>query len=104
MSGPHVPTPKPGGSVYVGGYYFIVLVYTLNLKIDTNMPKGEKGKQEVANTPGEGGAKAQGEKDRKLAPAEYVAEEDEAQPLPELPPWGEDDKRQSGRPASEESR
>ena len=44
------------------------------------------------------------EKNRKLAPAEYVPNEDEDQPLPNLPPLGEDDKRQSGRPASEESR
>ena len=44
------------------------------------------------------------EKNRKLAPAEYVPNEDEDQPLPNLAPLGEDDKRQSGRPASEESR
>ena len=44
------------------------------------------------------------EKNRKLAPADYVPNEDEDQPMPKLPPLGEDDKRQSGRPASEESR
>jgi len=44
------------------------------------------------------------EKNRKLAPAEYVPKEDEGPPLPNLPPLGEDDKRQSGRPATEESR
>ena len=44
------------------------------------------------------------EKNRKLAPAEYVPKDDEDQPLPDLTPLGEDDKRQSGRPATEESR
>ncbi len=44
------------------------------------------------------------EKNRKLAPAEYVPKDDEDQPLPDLTPLGEDDKRQSGRPASEEGR
>ena len=44
------------------------------------------------------------EKNRKLAPAEYVPKEDEELLPPSLPPLGEDDKRQSGRPASEESR
>ena len=44
------------------------------------------------------------EKNRKLAPAEYVPKDDEDQPLPALTPLGEDDKRQSGRPASEEGR
>ena len=44
------------------------------------------------------------EKNRKLAPAEYVPKDDEDQPLPDLAPLGEDDKRQSGRPASEEGR
>jgi len=44
------------------------------------------------------------EKNRKLAPAEYVPKEDEDLTLPSPPALGEDDKRQSGRPASEESR
>jgi HEAT repeat protein len=44
------------------------------------------------------------EKNRKLAPAEYVPKEDEDMDLPHPPTLGEDDKRQSGRPASEESR
>ena len=44
------------------------------------------------------------EKNRKLAPAEYVPKEDEDMALPHPPTLGEDDKRQSGRPASEESR
>jgi len=44
------------------------------------------------------------EKNRKLAPAEYVPKDDEDMALPDLPPLGENDKRQSGRPASEEGR
>jgi hypothetical protein len=44
------------------------------------------------------------EKNRKLAPAEYVPKDDEDMALPGLPPLGENDKRQSGRPASEEGR
>ena len=44
------------------------------------------------------------EKNRKLAPAEYVPKDDEDMPLPDLSPLGENDKRQSGRPASEEGR
>ena len=44
------------------------------------------------------------EKNRKLAPAEYVPKDDEDMPLPDLSPLGDNDKRQSGRPASEESR
>lgn len=43
------------------------------------------------------------EKNRKLAPAEYVPKEGEDAPPPLPPTLGEDDKRQSGRPASEES-
>ncbi len=44
------------------------------------------------------------EKNRKLAPADYVPKDDEDLPMPNIPPLGEDDKRQSGRPASEEGR
>ena len=44
------------------------------------------------------------QKNRKLAPAEYVPKHDEDMPLPDLSPLGENDKRQSGRPASEEGR
>ena len=44
------------------------------------------------------------EKNRKLAPADYVPKDDEDMALPGLPPLGENDKRQSGRPASEEGR
>ena len=44
------------------------------------------------------------EKNRKLAPADYVPKDDEDMPLPDLSPLGENDKRQSGRPASEEGR
>ena len=44
------------------------------------------------------------QKNRKLAPAEYVPKDDEDMALPGLPPLGENDKRQSGRPASEEGR
>ena len=47
---------------------------------------------------------SEAEKNRKLAPAEYVPKEDEDMPPTNLLPMGEDDKRQSGRPASEESR
>jgi len=44
------------------------------------------------------------EKNRKLAPAEYVPKDDDDLVLPPPKTLGEDDKRQSGRPASEESR
>jgi hypothetical protein len=44
------------------------------------------------------------EKNRKLAPTDYVPKEDEELALPPAPTLRENDKRQSGRPASEESR
>lgn len=65
-------------------------------------PSLRKKLQSLALDPDFGGTEE--EKNRKLAPAEYVPNEDEERPPPDLPPMGEDDKRRSGRPASEESR
>ena len=65
-------------------------------------PSLRKKLQSLALDPDFGGTEE--EKNRKLAPAEYVPNEDEERPPPDLPPMGEDDTRRSGRPASEESR
>ena len=65
-------------------------------------PSLRKKLQSLALDPDFGGTEE--EKNRKLAPAEYVPNEYEERPPPDLPPMGEDDKRRSGRPASEESR
>ncbi len=65
-------------------------------------PSLRKRLQSLASDPDFEGSEE--EKNRKLAPAEYVPKEDEEPVLPTPPSLGEDDKRQSGRPPSEEGR